>query len=198
MSSQNTACTKHLSELYLLDGCTCMSINLPRLNETYTHNAGFETTSQHAYFATHYDAKSGAWFSAGFLGLEMHFHYVIIGLFLKCWLIVNHVEKNSAAFNMFSRTGKEAKVEERHASFTPFCSFCWWGLGAWCTTPDEAPMWPKIGEVTFWSNGMGSCQNCYFTCNKPLLAWVQGKMEKWTWHGWWSRPSPFSSLMWFC
>ena len=33
--------------------------------------------------------------------------------------------------------------------------------------------------------GMGSCQNgfCYFTCNKPLLAWIQGKMEKWTWHG---------------
>ena len=32
---------------------------------------------------------------------------------------------------------------------------------------------------------MGSCQNgfWYFTCNKPLLAWIQGKMEKWTWHG---------------
>ena len=32
------------------------------------------------------------------------------------------------------------------------------------------------------SQGWGSCQNdC--TCNKPSLAWIQGKMEKWTWHG---------------
>ena len=32
--------------------------------------------------------------------------------------------------------------------------------------------------------------------NKPLLAWIHGKMEKWTWHGRRSRPTPFS-LMWF-
>ena len=40
-------------------------------------------------------------------------------------------------------------------------------------------------KVTFCSNGMGSCQIglCCFTCDKPLLAWVQGQMETWTWHG---------------
>ena len=26
---------------------------------------------------------------------------------------------------------------------------------------------------------------CYFTCDKPMLAWVQGRMKNWTWHGRW-------------
>ena len=31
--------------------------------------------------------------------------------------------------------------------------------------------------------GKGLCQNGFCFFNKPLLAWIQSKMEKWTWHG---------------
>ena len=39
------------------------------------------------------------------------------------------------------------------------------------------------------SEVMGSCQNGFRSAS-----WIQSKMVKWTWHGWWCRPPSFSTL----
>ena len=45
-----------------------------------------------------------------------------------------------------------------------------------------ATKWEKSHcEVMRWVRAKNGF--CYFMCNEPLLAWIQGKMEKWTWYG---------------
>ena len=37
--------------------------------------------------------------------------------------------------------------------------------------------------ISYYVTRLFICIVTSFMCNKPLLAWVQGKMEKWAWHG---------------
>ena len=79
-----------------------------------------------------------------------------------------------------------AAVEDRRASITHFVVSVDGALGH-----DAQHLMKRLCDqiAVKWekshSEVMCSCQNgfCYFACNKPLLAGIQGKMEKWTWHG---------------